>query len=39
MGVVLVLAVIPFTWELRCSIRVEKEKRRGNERWTESGMG
>jgi len=38
-GVVLVLAVIPFTWELSYNVRMKKEKRRGNEMWTESGTG
>jgi len=38
-GVVLVLAVMPFTWELSCSVRVKKEKRRGNEMWKESSIG
>ena len=39
MGVVLVAAVMPFTWELSCSVRMKKGKRRGNEMWKESSIG
>jgi len=38
-GVVLVLAVMSFTWELGSSVRGKRGKMRGNEIWAESSSG